>query len=293
MRTGWRFMLAVACALQATAAMAGESPWSWRTDAQALYGSYTGSKARNALASAGAFVSGDYLERGGFTLGGNLLRLSFRSGLRIRQREAFGNLRWRAYPRGLAGSLGMRLNAHFLRNDDPTGLTNRVLVLEPHLSFLNYAETFYLDLAYAWSRYPGGLRVQQITPAVGFALGSEWLQLRGFFIRPSDAARAQGKRSTRALEIGWTHWFAPGALVPEKLKLSALAGERIYAVDGDAALAYNLADLQRGALALMLTWRLGDKTRLEFVAGAERYRNRATNDSYQLRYLYAHAAIQW
>ncbi|MDQ6990688.1 MAG: hypothetical protein Q9M11_03050, partial [Mariprofundaceae bacterium] len=57
----------------------------------------------------------------------------------------------------------------------------------PQLSFLNYRKSFYADLGYAYSSYPKGLSVSQLTPTVGlgFNQAADWLQMRVYWVKPS------------------------------------------------------------------------------------------------------------
>jgi len=275
---------------------AAEGDWSVKTDMQALYGNYSGSASRSSLASGGLILSSDYLEKGGFSLAANYTRLAFKTGNNINQQGYYANVRYNLNFDALPGSVTLRLDGHLVNNNDVTGNTDNVKVVAPQISFINYAKTFYIDLGYARSSYQNNLNVDQFTPTLGFGFngGADWLQLRGFFIKPSNALRAQNKSSTAAVDVKWSHWFAPGSWHHlEKMQLGGLVGERIYTVDNDAAAVYNLADIQRGSFSLALQWRLAESVSLMLMGGNEAYINNTIGDNYDNRFVYLDISKIW
>jgi len=277
-------------------AQAGEGDWSVKTDVQALYGNYSGSASRSSLASGGVILSSDYLEKGGFSLATNYTRLAFKTGSNINQQGYYANVRYNLNFDALPGPITLRIDGHLINNNDITGNTDNVKAVGPQISFINYAKTFYMDFGYVRSTYKNNLNVNQFTPTLGFGFngGSDWLQARGFFIKPSNPLRAQNKSSTSAVDVKWSHWFAPGSWHHlEKMQIAGLFGERIYAVDNDAAAVYNLADIQRGSLSLALQWRLGESVSLMLMAGNEAYINNTIGDNYDNRFVYFDMSKSW
>ena len=275
---------------------ADEGDWSVKADLQAIYGNYSGSLQRQSLSGGGLIVSADYLEQGGFSVGANYTRLNFKVGNNINQQAYYANARYNFYFDALPGALTVRLDGHLINNNDVTGATDKVNVIAPQLSFINYAKTVYLDLGYARSSYQNNLNVDQFTPTLGlgFNEGSDWLQVRGFLIKPSNKLRAQNKSSTTAVDVKWSHWFAPGSWHHlEKMQLGGLFGDRIYAVDNDAAAVYNLADIQRGSLSLALQWKLSASLHLMLMGGNERYLNNNIGNTYNNRFAYINISSNW
>ncbi|RLL51331.1 hypothetical protein D8Y20_09600 [Mariprofundus sp. EBB-1] len=277
--------------------LAAESDWSAKADLQALYGSYSGALSRKSIASGGLILSADYLELGGFALGSSYTKLAFRNGTTdINQQSYYASLHYNLYLDVLPGPITLRLDGHAINNNDTSGNTDNVRVVAPQLSFLNYNKTFYADFGYAYSIYQNNLKIHQFTPTLGFGFNdsADWVRLRGYVIAPSNALRAQNKSSTSALEAQWTHWFAPDAWHKlNNIKISGLVGERIYAVDNDAATVYNLTDVQRGSVSLALQWKLTQAVSLMLMAGNENYLNNTTADSYNNRYGYLNLSSQW
>jgi len=282
------------CLSAGAALAAGE--WNTTLGGQAAYGAYSGADQRDAWASAGVVLSADYLEKGGYTLGVSGTNIKGRAGVPdIDQSAVFASGRLNFTPDKLPGRLTARLDLHAIDNDDATGDTDGVRVVAPQLSYLSFDKRSYVDLGYAHSTYRNDLSVNQWTPTVGvgFNQGADWLQFRGWFIDPSNAARAQGKDSTTALETKWTHWLAPNMLGIDNLKASLLLGERIYAVDGDAGSVANLADIQRGGASLGAEWKIGSAGKLLAQFGQDRYRNATLADDYKSNYGYLWLSTQW
>ncbi len=188
---------------------------------------------------------------------------------------------------GVIGSLG-------------TSTDTTITVANPSIAFINHGKTFALDLGYAWSNYDyddgDEYQAQQLTPSVGLALGgpANWLQLRGYFIHLSDDNVAAGDADTAALELKLTHWFGPRApLRLHSVGINALAGERLLAVDPDAAVVFSLADKQTGSVAVNSVLRLGEQTKLMLQLGYNEFENLNLNNDYSSSYLYLNLSQQW
>ena len=275
---------------------AAENDWTLAAELPVTYGNYSGSLNRESIVSSGVLLHADYLEKSGFSLGGNYTLLKAKVGNSINQQQIYGSLYYNTYLDALPGALTWRLDGYAINNNDITGNTDRVKVIAPQLSFLNYGKTIYLDMGYAYSTYSNNLKVHQFTPTLGFALNdaADWIQLRGYLIKPSNALRAQNKNSTAALGAMWMHWFAPGAvMVPEKMIVGGLIGDRIYAVDNDAATVYNLTDVQRGSVSLGMQWKTGEHSSLLLMLGNEFYLNNLTGNRYNNRFAHLNISTRW
>lgn len=275
--------------------------WSIKATPQFTYGSYQGSPTRNSITSAGVYADAQYLERGGITVGAMRTSLSMKLGApTLQQNNAFLSGRLNFTPDLLPGRLTLRADIHQANNNDVTNETNGVSAIAPHVSFTNFEKTRYFALGYTRSRYGdsnignGSLTITQWTPTVGlgFNQGADWLQLRAYDIRVSNAVRAQNNAGTDAVEVKWTHYLASAALMPEQIQIGALLGKRIYAVDSDSASIYNLADMQRGSVSLGAQWKLTSDARLLLQSGHERYVS-SGGIGYSGTYIYAGISNQW
>lgn len=283
-------------------AQEADGPWYFRADFQGLLGQYSGSEERDSLNNFGFFLRSDYLERAGFTVGYNRTTLKFNgSDTDIDQDNIFASGKVQLTPDWAPGRITLRIDGHFVSNNDPSNESG-VTVIAPLVSYLSNDKTFYVDLGYAQSSYDDSvliadeLDVDQFTPTLGFGFNEQrdWLQLRGYLIDLSSSARAQGVEDTAAIEAKWTHWFSNSKpLGIDNFRLAAVAGERLFAVDPDAGLTYNLTDLQTGGLSLGSEWRLSERNQVLLVLGAEEFENEAINDDYRNVFVYLNFTHQW
>lgn len=286
----------LAMSFLAQPAIAAEE-WDIKLDVQASKGDYSGSTQRNDVNSLGAFVSAEYLDKAGFTFGYNRTKIDFKSNIKdIDQDVFYASARTYITPDKIPGKFTVRLDLYKVDNNDPTQNTDEGRIFSPQVSYISFDKNWYLDLGYTHSNYSGSLSLDQWTPTVAFAFNNknDWLQVRGYFIDSSNSARTQGEGSTDAVEVKLTHYFAPGAaLGVDRFYVTALVGERMFAVDPDAASVYNLADIQKGSLSVGAAWDLNDSWDLLFIAGAERYDNQSINDEYDSRYAYFNISKKW
>jgi len=301
--------------------------WYWQSSGQLLLKNYSGSAQSDNLSAFGVFLSGDYLEQAGFTIGYNNNYTNYKSALDSGLQGNDENILFLSghrnyYPDKLPGTLMLRLDG-YVGNDEtsfqtatsgpPMGngfsqqivtetVKDKFFVVYPTVSFLNYAKTVYADLGYAFSSYHSNdngtddIDIVQWTPTVGFGFnrGYDWLQLRAFFISLSASNRVEDKDGTTALEAKWTHWFTANApLNLHSVRLSLLAGERIYAVDSDACSLCNVADVQTGLVAIGAEWKLSEKTSLLLQSGNEAYESLLLNDDYSSTYIYVYLSQNW
>jgi hypothetical protein len=284
-------------------AQTAASQWFVRSDIQGVWTRFTDAAERDTLGSLGVFVHADYLERAGFTFGYSGADLSFMdSSQDIAQDNLYASGRWHLNPDWASGRVTLRMDAHAISNDDRSSGVDEVDVIAGQVSYLNFAKTLYLDVGLTQSRYGGqgmnapGLDVDQVTPTLGFGFNEQydWLQLRAYLIDLSSREQAQNQDSTTAVELKWTHWFQNRALLGlDNVRVSALAGERLFAVDPDTAAVYNLADLQTGGVAIGGEWALSERSRILVVAGAERYENQVRSDFYDASFIALNIAHDW
>jgi hypothetical protein len=284
-------------------AVAEQGDWQVRTDLQALYGPYEDSEERDDLANVGVFLHFDYLEQGGISLGYNRTMVGFRnSSADIDQDQLYLSGRYSMTPDWARGRIGFRIDGHRIDNNDDANGTGDLTIVAPQLSYINLDETFYADIGYASSSYgdalalSGDLTVDQLTPTIGFGFNDarDWIQIRGYLIDYSNPVRAQGISDSIAVEAKWTHGFeGRGILGLEKLVVTGLGGERLYAVDPDSAVLFNVADVQKAGAALAGQWRFDDQNQFVLQAGFETYTNEAIADDYDSLYLYLNFTHIW
>jgi hypothetical protein len=280
---------------------ASEDTWTLRATPQAFVADYRQSQQRDSMAGVGVLLFGENRRRGGFSAAYTRNTIGFHgTGADIDENALFASARYYPPASPYGGEWTVRVDAHWVDNNDITNATD-VAALAPQISYLNPTRTLYADLGLAYSQYSDStlsgddLRVLQWTPTVGFGSRAltDWLQLRGYLIAPSSESRAQGLSGTTALQARWTHWFIDRPLRISSAFLGAMLGQRIYAVDGDAAAVYNLADAERGAASAGLNWASSDRLSVTLLGSAERYRNRTLDDNYVRFLVYVGITGTW
>ncbi|MDX8384275.1 MAG: hypothetical protein R8M45_09355 [Ghiorsea sp.] len=293
MRSSMVFFMGVGLCFPAWASASED--WSSSAVLQSSYTLYADSDKRNSAVSAGVLMAADYLDGVGFSLAGNVLKLDMASGDPITQKSLFASGRYPYYADSLGGKLTFRLDAHSLDLSNDLLYQETVKSIAPSLAFLNYSKRFYVDMGYAYSMYDNNnLTVQQFSPTVGFSFNqdADWLQSRIYAVRPSSANLDQGVANTLALEMKWTHALAPNFGL-ERMFVSTLLGERVYAVDGDAAAVYSLSDVQQGGFSAGVQGAWFDGVKSTLLVGYDAYLNQSTNDAYTSQYVYLALSKSW
>ncbi|KOR33265.1 hypothetical protein TI05_02025 [Achromatium sp. WMS3] len=279
---------------------ASTSNWSFNLLPSVTYGSYSGSEQRDKFTDIGLMVSADYFGVGGLTLGVSNSKVIAQDNTNdfndvdqynyvISGRKYF-NLG------PTSGTMTLRLDGHRINNDDNVSNTDDVSVIASQVSWLSSDKLLYADLGYAHSKYKGNSAIHQFTPTISFGINNsyDWIRLRGYFIDGFDSTVTEGRSNTIALNGSWTHYFSPGhRLVPAHFTLGFSVGEKLTAVDMDALSVANLADVNRGAINLMLTWNVAKSTQLSVFAGQSFFRNLTTDDNYRLNVGYINLSINW
>ena len=122
--------------------------------------------------------------------------------------------------------------------------------------------------------------MDQITPSFGFGWndGYDWLQLRTYLINIDQVELSFGDDKFKSLEAKYTHWFSDSKQALEFVRLSLLTGERILAVDPDAAVIYSIADIQKASLAGSMQWQLSANTKTLVSIQYDQYEDANRND---------------
>jgi hypothetical protein len=290
-----RITIALSCLLLAQPALAIENNWKIKTDLQGSYGNYNNSVLRKSTWSTGLFIAADYDRTMGFTAGYSRTQVNYKLGIqRLSQDSYFGSIR-KYLMLDNKDKITFRIDGHLINNNDPTNGTDEGGIVAPQISYLTADKSLYLDLGYAHSSYGGDLTLDQWTPTlgIGFNQNSDWIQLRGYLIYSSNASRTQGKQDTYSVEAKLIHYFSPNPINISRLQLIGLAGQRMYAVDSDAGSVYNLADIQKGSVALSSLWDLSQSWSAQLIGGWEFYENKNINDKYSNRYIYFNVSKNW
>lgn len=324
--TGGLFASCVLMGATFTGSAIAADEWDMQLMGQTVFGSYNDAELRDSLFGAGLFLSGDYLEKGGFTVAYNYTEVEGKGSLpgafdTLEENTYYLSGKINSYPGSLDGKLTWRLDGYFITDDmngiggnstgtsgqqggmnsaDIVGSDADISALNPVVTYFNNAKTYAAGLGYAYSNYDydsgDEFQAHQLTPTIGFALGeqSHWLQVRGYFIHLSDDDANDGNSDTAAVELKWTYWPGPQApLGVYSVGATVMAGERFLAVDQDAAVVYTLADEQQGTIALNSVWQAAEKTQIMLLVGYDQYENKAIGNDYDSLYIYLNLSQRW
>ncbi len=267
--------------------------WKLKLTPQVTYVGFGGSKLRSDMVSTGLYFDAQYSDIGGIAGGSTYTQLNYKGSIStLNQAAEFLSGRLNVKQDFLPGRLSLSLDGHQINNDDSSNESDDVQVLAPQLSFLNNSQWFYADLGYAVSFYGkssdgnGSLSVQQWTPTLGFGFNNnyDWLQLRLYDVNISNPLRTLHDH-TDAVEIKLTHYFSPKSIwIPHSVTIGGLAGNRMYAVDSDTKLVYNLADEQKGGGFLAAQWKLSGHYLVTLSAGSDIYQTQDKANGNQYTY---------
>lgn len=302
---------------------ADEDDWRKTTILQTYLQSYDGNTSRQFGFNAGAYINADYLDSGSLEFGYNYSFIGFDHNAELTEHLFYISGRYHLFPDALPGKVTLRLDAYYgddtLRYNvnNPPGMTGGggmgnkmggsssnisestdISAYQPQLAFINFSKTFYIDLGYAFTRYNGTAdsEVDQFTPTIGFGWNEsfDWLQFRGYFITVDPTSSSSSDDNYESLEIKYTHWFsdAPSSLI-EFWQLAAILGERLLAIDPDAAVIYSTADKQTASFTTSVQWKLSESSRVLALVNYNQYENNTQNDDYDSLLFYVNLQRQW
>ena len=185
---------------------------------------------------------------------------------------------------GSASNSGTRSSLKYLQNrpirldSGSIAETTDISAYYAELAFLNYRKSFYADAGYAHSDYDNSskTKVDQLTTSLGFGWNQsyDWLQLRIYLIETEQQLASFNEDRFESVELKYTQWYSdepPSSI--EFVRLTALFGERILAVDPDTAAIYSIADTQNASLAASIQWKLSAQSKVLTSIQYDRYQD--------------------
>lgn len=288
MQTNASFSALIAAPLVALSACAVYAQeWTVNVAPSLTSGSYQDSALRQSYSESGATLALNYRDQSGVAFGLGRTTIGMKNGVPdTQQYNQFASGHWNYQISSLPGRWTARMDVHAIQNNDQSGVTDRVAVWAPQISWLSTDGALYADVGLARSRYQNDFTVTQITPTLGFAMNEryDWLQLRGYLINGMNPLLTAGKTETSALEAKWTHYLKPGssAYRPVSYSVGIMGGERMYAVDMDAQSVANLSDVHTGSANVGVTWQLDQNFKLFVLLGQSRFHSTTADTDYRL-----------
>ena len=313
---------AVLLSLASTPIRAENFSWQTKGTAQTYVQFYGGSAEREGAFNAGGYLSADYLDSTNVSFGYNYTFVDFTNNAELNEHLFYLSGRRHLFLDMLPGKLTVRLDIYagqdtlsYRLGSAPSHRGSRmsgsvsgstttveedtdISAYQPQVEFINYSKTFYADIGYAHSEYESitTIEADQVTPTVGFGWNEsyDWLQLRGYFIKVDNAGTAYDDDQFDSLEAVYTHWFTDkGGPQMEFVRFSVLTGERVLAVDPDAAAIYSTADKQTSALSASIQWKTSQTIKVLALASYGQNKNDAINDEYNSVMFYINLQKQW
>jgi len=280
--------LLLSTALLPLASMAEEN-WNTTINYQADYGSYDGSQLRDDHSSQGIGLQFNYLDQLELKLYGNKSEVSYNvTSENLEQDEYAARANYTIFSDSLSGRVGLGLYFHTVDNNDVTGQTDAVDIWASSISYSPWDQQYKVGLEYAQSDYSNLSEVHQLTTTVSFAFNDQydWLNLRGYFISPQEEDMAE-LEDRQALEVTWQHWVQPDNwLGLDSVTLSAMGGERQFAVNSDIHLVMNLVDVEKQRYGAGLNWKTANGWQTSLGISYTEFENESINDSYNDQLVY-------
>ena len=303
------FVLLAGFILPVNYCLADEDIWQLKHTLQTYYQFYSSESDRSNSIAAGYFLSADYLDSGNITFGYNTTFVKFENNADDSGQFFYLSGQKHLYPDSLPGKLSLRIDTYIgeetIKFRDATasstsgpgnagkraislgsGIVTETTDIDVYYlgsSFINYNKTFYADIGYARSEYDGSssIKVNQITPSIGFGWNDsyDWLQLRAYLIDADQQASSFNDDNFQALEAKYTHWYPQESRSKlEFVRLSILSGERMLAVDPDAAAIYSIADIQQASVTGSMQWQFSANAKLLALIQYDQYQDANEND---------------
>ena len=165
----------------------------------------------------------------------------------------------------LPGLWTLQLDAYKSTNDAADHGRSNVQAIAPQVTWMSFERPLKLDFAYASSKYQTMNRIIQRSASVayGFNSSKDWVQVRSYDISHLTPAAAMGQSQARGTDIALTHFLTdPAVWQPVFVSLRRQTGQRIYYIDVDSQVNFNLPMRNDGGTSLAARWAINPKTAL-------------------------------
>jgi len=261
---------------------------------------YQDSTKRDNLATTGIFFTADYFGKTELKIGYSELQVNFIPGsglLNIKENNAMLGGKYHLHSDN--GRFTLQIDAYSI--EDESNFIDKITIIYPTLSYLTNSRTFYIDVGYSESRYRADissiedLDITQITASLGLSFNEQydWVQVKAYYITPTQSNRLLDNEKKSSLEFKWIHWYSSNMFYIEKTIISLFGGERLYGVDSDTNSVFNLADTQTKSASISVQWKFGSFMRLMMSGGTTEYEDESINEIYTSKYAYLNVSTQW
>lgn len=250
---------------------------------QVTSGSYSQKSSKKSIESKGVVLNVKFLEDLNLAYTDTDTVVTFKNNFKITQKSKFISVGYNIYTNKI-GVINLRVDKQTIDNDDATGATDDVTVHSVQTSIMPYDKSYYTEVGFSQSNYPytnnaefsTELNINQINLSYGFSPdNNDWITVKGYMINSSDATRSYDKEAFSAFEVKYKYFFGNNIFKLHNIELSALGGEKIFAVDTAAGATYNMGDMQTGTIGFNANWKFGEDANVLFSISQEKYKTNA------------------
>lgn len=160
----------------------------------------------------------------------------------------------------------LQLDTHWIESSDK--VSDGVQAIAPKLAWFSHSYPIKFEISHAASRYRDTPTVQQNSISLGVGLNNQrnWLEIQRTHIYGLSRSNALGLDKTKATDLLFTQKIhnTPNEFVPNTLTLGRQFGQRIYNVDMNSQLVYNLPMLNKGGVSVSTSWLFDSKNEIRF-----------------------------
>ncbi len=256
------------------------APFDGDVDLYTSGGRYTQSTLRHSLMDTGVIMDLQPTDRWGLRLGTDTLRLNQYALPRLAQNQQLVQLRWRTDSDFLGGSLNWRPGYMRVQDSSVNYSDQRQgHIMTLNLDYLPYSGQLSAGGSWASSWYQPSIQVKQPGAYVTWNCVDQHTALTFAVLQQTIASASQTPQ--RSAELTVQHWpdtAAPGQL--ETTYLSVGGGRRIYAVDANQPIVYNLSDPQHWWIRLGARWYSGKAADLGYSIESSDFNSSLTGKHY-------------
>jgi len=272
--------------------------WSVTSSVWGSLGKYQKSQSRESHSHYGTHFKADFLESFSLDIGYQNTRIRYQlSDFKVVQDEYYAGGEYHLFSDMFEGNIGLAGHIIHAINNDNSGYTDSVTAFTTTLSYRPWSQRWNLEAGAAQSNYGGNFNVTQATATfgVGFNDNYDWLQIKGFAIRPAkNASTPFQTHDTNSAELSWKHWFTGrGHFRIDSVYVAGMLGKRQFAVDSSHFLLQNLSDIQTNNYSAGINFRLDDCWLLGFTGSLSHYRNETLGNQYQDSSIHINLSTKW
>jgi hypothetical protein len=254
-----------------------EDSWSFDASTMSMAGKYCDSQLLDKQFGLGFKLNAEYDKSVGATAGVRTTQLNLvqQNGFdSINQTDWLISAHLHTPINSISTRLTLSFDSHKIKNNDPNGRSDDVIVFAPQVALMSYEYPLTIDMSYAKSNYRNSLNVNQFSTGMNYGFNNKlnYLNLQIYKILVKDPTVYS--RNFNSYELKVTHIIESAkGLSPNLITISSDQGDRLFQVNMLTQTVNNLSMINRGGESIALTWVLSDKTKFSAELRKNRYRS--------------------